>query len=378
MFVGALIAIRFGKIFNLSTARAFLLYFWHTAFCLAYLVYVLWDGGDALAYYRASLVSERVFGLGTDAVVLITALFSSGLGLSILGVFLAFNVIGCVGLLAVAGSLQRATLHRPKYVRHLASVIVFLPSISFWSAAIGKDAIAFLSVGLALWASQNSTYKRLLVAVAVALMLVVRPHMAALMAIAFLFSIFVSSDASILRKAFGSALAIAMAVTVVPIGVDYAGVEAEQGVAGVVEYAEMRQSYNMHGGGGIDISEMSMAMRLFTYLFRPLPYEAHNIPALAASLDNVILLFVILFGGWQLIKRKGRSRLQDASFLWMYALTAWWALALTTANLGISVRQKWMFVPMLLLLFISAIGKSRRMRVREREGATVAMNRVTS
>jgi hypothetical protein len=234
-------------------------------------------------------------------------------------------------------------------------------------------------MGLALWASQGFKHQRWLMAVAISLMFVVRPHMAALMAIAFLFSIFVSADASILRKAFGSALAVAMAVVIVPIGVEYTGVDAEQGVAGVVEYAEIRQGYNMHGGGGIDISDMSMAMRLFTYLFRPLPFEAHNIPALAASLDNLFLFLVVLIGLWQLIKKKGRSQLPGASFLWMYALTAWVALATTTANLGISVRQKWMFVPMLLLLFISAIGKSRRRAsVRQREGAAMAIDRAAT
>jgi hypothetical protein len=325
------------------------------------------------------LSSEVIFSLGTDAVVLITSLFSSGLGLSVLGVFLVYNLIGYVGLLAVDGSLQVATAYRPKYVRYLATIIIFLPSVSFWSAAIGKDSIAFLSVGLALWASQNPKDQRWLIVVAVAAMLIVRPHMAALMVIAFLFSIFVSSDASILRKAFGSLLAVAMAVLIVPIGIEYSGVEADQGVAGVVEYAEMRQGYNMHGGGAIDISVMSMALRVFTYLFRPMPFEAHSIPALAASLDNVILLFLVIAGAGQLIKRKGRSQLQGASFLWMYSLTAWVALATTTANLGISVRQKWMFVPMLLLLFISVIGKSRRRTsVREKEGTTIAIDRAAT
>jgi hypothetical protein len=33
---------------------------------------------------------------------------------------------------------------------------------------------------------------------------------------------------------------------------------------------------------------------------------------------------------------------------------------LTTANLGISVRQKWMFAPMLIFLFISFIGRPRQ------------------
>jgi hypothetical protein len=378
VLLGVVFAIRLSKYFGLSSSRALLLYVWHTAFCLVYLVYVFGDGGDALTYYRASLSSELVFSLGTRAVVFITALFSSGLGLSVLGVFLVYNIFGYVGLLAVDGSLQRATMYRPKYVRYLATIVVFLPSISFWSAGLGKDSIAFLSVGLALWASQDPKRQRWLMTLAIGLMFVIRPHMAALLAIAFLFSVFVSSGASVLRRAIGAVLALVMALAVVPVGIEYSGLEAEEGVAGVVAYAEVRQGYNMHGGGGIDISDMSMAMRLFTYLFRPLPFEAHSIPALAASLDNVILFFIVLAGGWQLITKKNRTQLQGASFLWVYSLAAWVALSLTTANLGISVRQKWMFVPMLLLLFISAIGKSRRMRVRDRQGAAMAMDRAAT
>jgi len=34
-------------------------------------------------------------------------------------------------------------------------------------------------------------------------------------------------------------------------------------------------------------------------------------------------------------------------------------LAMTTANLGIAIRQKWMFAPMLIFLLISLVGKNR-------------------
>ena len=96
VLLGILIAIRLGKLFSLPTARALLLYVWHTVFCLIYLAYVFEDGGDALMYYQASLSSELVFSLGTRAVVFITAIFSSGLVLSVLCVFLVYNIFGYV------------------------------------------------------------------------------------------------------------------------------------------------------------------------------------------------------------------------------------------------------------------------------------------
>jgi hypothetical protein len=101
-------------------------------------------------------------------------------------------------------------------------------------------------------------------------------------------------------------------------------------------------------------------MQMFTYLFRPLPYEAHSIPALAASMDNVVFLLLVLVGGWNMLGRRKQSGAENRAFLWLYSLGAWIVLAMTTANLGISVRQKWMFAPMLIFLFISVIGRSRK------------------
>lgn len=44
--------------------------------------------------------------------------------------------------------------------------------------------------------------------------------------------------------------------------------------------------------------------------------------------------------------------------MWWYALIAWVLLSMTTANLGIAMRQKWMFVPVLVFLLISIIAAS--------------------
>jgi hypothetical protein len=41
---------------------------------------------------------------------------------------------------------------------------------------------------------------------------------------------------------------------------------------------------------------------------------------------------------------------------------------LTTANLGISVRLKWMFAPMLIFLMISAMGHRTDPRPERRDG----------
>ena len=148
-------------------------------------------------------------------------------------------------------------------------------------------------------------------------------------------------------------------MALVPFALRYTGVGEVVDVESLTTYIDKRQSYNTEGGGGIDIASMSLPMQLFSYLFRPVIFEARNVFALAASLDNLLLLGLFVVGGFALL-RGGKSGLsENRTFMWAYALGSWLVLAMTTANLGIALRQKWMFVPMLIFLLISVIGRSR-------------------
>ncbi|MGC8121871.1 hypothetical protein ACP2AU_15435, partial [Marinobacter sp. VGCF2001] len=112
-------------------------------------------------------------------------------------------------------------------------------------------------------------------------------------------------------------------------------------------------------GGRVDIASMSLPVQLFTYLFRPLFFEARSVFALAAAIDNLILLGLFVFGGIALLRGKKTGLGENRVFMWAYALCAWLILAMTSANLGIAVRQKWMFVPMLIFLLVSVLGRRR-------------------
>lgn len=366
--VGGVASVRIGALLHTSNKRALGLYLWHTLFCFVYIFYVINSGGDALTYYRASLSGNIDFSFGTAAVETITAFFSTVLGLSLLGTFLGYNLIGALGLLAFDAALQAETADRRPLVRRLATFIVVLPSVSFWSSAIGKDSMALLAAGLALWAALALKRRAWLMLAAIALMLLVRPHIAALMVGALALSMIGQRRIGLAERFAIGGIALVLAVVLVPVAMTASGLRSDAGVADVTEYIDNRQNSNMEGGGGVDISHMALPLKLFTYLFRPMPYEAHNLPALAASIDNVALLLLVLAGLPQLLKRRTRGGRENRAFLWLYALSAWLLLALTTANLGISVRQKWMFAPMLIFLMISAMGHRTDPRLERRDG----------
>ena len=358
-FFGIIFIANTSRYFGLEKKRGLILYLWHTLLCFAYLFYARAYGADALMYYTVALEGRFDFSFGTSFVIAITSGLVQGLGFGIVSCFLFFNILGSIGLLAFDGALKQATQYKSKFLKRLATLIVFLPSVSFWSSAIGKDAISFLAMGLALWAALQLNKRVWLMVLAVFLMLIVRPHMAGMMVIALAMSVMFDKKSSPLKRISLGAVAIASAAAMVPFALGYAGVSDPSSSEALMDYVENRQSYNMEGGGGVDIANMSLPMQLFTYMFRPLIFEARSITALAAAIDNLILLYLFIVGIYALIKKKSQNFTENRKFMWAYVILAWVVLAMTTANLGIAIRQKWMFAPMLIFLLISLVGKNR-------------------
>ena len=362
-FLGLSLIAKTSNYFGLKQSRGLLLYLWHTLLCFVYFYYAFTFGGDAFAYYSKALSDGFEFRVGTTAVVFLTKVLVHGLGFGVVACFLFFNILGSIGLLAFNGALKQATQNKSKSLKRLATLIVFLPSVSFWSSAIGKDAVSFMAMGLALWAALQLNKRVWLMMFAIFLMLIVRPHMAGMIVIALSISIVFDKKTSVIKRFFLSIVALVGVAIMVPFALDYAGVSDASSSEGLIDYVEQRQSYNMEGGGGVDIANMSLPMQLFTYMFRPLIFEARSITALAAAIDNLILLYLFVLGCYALIKKKRQKFTENRKFMWAYVMLAWIVLAMTTANLGIAIRQKWMFAPILIFLLISLIGKDKKKAV---------------
>lgn len=357
---GLFISLFVGKRLGIPARRAFVLYIWHSLFCVVYTLYAVTNGADALVYYMKASSGELSFSVGTAAVISIATIFVTGLNLSFLGACLLFNIFGSIGLLAFDASLRAATADKSRLMRRFATLVVFLPSISFWTAALGKDSLAFMSAGLVLWCAMDMKRRTMLMACSIGIMLLVRPHIAGTMIIALTGSIVVQGRIPLPQRLMLGGVALAATAAMIPFALNYAGVGEGAGTDELMSYVEERQSFNTQGGSSIDIASMSLPLQLYSYLFRPLPFEARSVFALAASLDNAVLLFLFIAGGIKMLKRGKYTVESNRTFLWLYSLLTWIILAMTTANLGISVRQKWMFAPMLIFLFISLLGKLRR------------------
>lgn len=354
-------SLKLGYFFNINYRVSLLLYLWHTVFCLLYFWFALTFGADSNKYYFRALNDPFVeINLGTSFIVLLTRFLHDFLGLGFLDQFLIHGFIGYIGLLAFAGTIKQAIQDKTRTIKLLGWLLVFLPSVSFWTSGLGKDAISFMSIGLVLWAALDFKNRKFLLFFAIICMFIVRPHIAVVILIAFIFSLIFDKRINIYSKVFFGIFSLTGAAIILPIMLNYIGLEDANDLSDVDSYVDKRQNSNLSGGSSLDLTSMSLPTQMMTYLFRPLPFEASTVFALLASLDNVILLILTIMGLFSFINRNTPSIDSNRIFLWVYFFICLSVLAMTTANLGIAMRQKWMFVPVFIFLLLSTIGSKAK------------------
>ncbi|HYX70435.1 MAG TPA: hypothetical protein VE825_14970, partial [Terriglobales bacterium] len=187
----------------------------------------------------------------------------------------------------------------PKGNKWLAAVLIFLlPSIVFWTATIGKDAVICFCLGLTAYAfarlhQRVSPGGFLLLGLGLAGVTVVRPHVAAMLGIAAVLPYLLGKNrqgvAGLVGKLVGVPLLLAGCVLMATQAQAFLGMEDISQTNQVLQH--VGQS-NLIGGSAFGASQ-SLVVRILNtpfLLFRPWPWEIHNLTSVISSLEGIFLL----------------------------------------------------------------------------------------
>ncbi|MBA4056633.1 MAG: hypothetical protein C0490_18105 [Marivirga sp.] len=110
---------------------------------------------------------------------------------------------------------------------------------------------------------------------------------------------------------------------------------------------------------GIDITSYSLPLQIFTFLYRPLFFDAPGMLGLIVSFENVFYLLITL----KIFNLRGFRFLLMGNFLVKTAffsfLTVTIALAQISGNLGLAIRQKSQVMILFLFVIISFLDKQK-------------------
>ena len=263
---------------------------------------------------------------------------------------LIFQLFGAIGISLLYRSYSGIVGSSSVFLKFSATALMYVPGLHFWSFQVGKDGIACLSTGLLVFGLRKPNKQILYLAFSVTAMMLVRPHVAIMMmaaiAIASLFS-----DRK--KEVIMTSIFVIALISLVPFTMQYIGADTLSSLDDLQGAISTRQSYNQEGGLGIDITTMSPPLQIFAYLFLPL-FEVPGILGTLASIENLaLLLFFLFFLGPNLATLLKTTKFEVRAHV-LFACVATIVLATTTANLGISLRQKYMIFPSFFALGLIA------------------------
>jgi hypothetical protein len=243
----------------------------------------------------------------------------------------------------------------------MATLAFLLPSCVFWTASISKDAVVMLGAGIATYGFARihnrvglPGYAMLVAGLAV--IMTVRPHMAGILAIAFIFPHVFGANRTGLSGLALKIVGIPALVAITWLFVSRAQTYVEMrdfsgGTAAVMRVARNNASMGASAYGDSLASRMALAPFL---LVRPFPFEVHNSQAVFASLEGMWLL--VMFVRWRKVLYRMLKRIRSnpfAMFLVLYTIEFTIIYAAATTNFGLLNRQRVMLMPFALMLFLA-------------------------
>jgi len=358
----------FGLVLGLLAARNIYEYWTPVrirVFALSYLLHVVsavlsWRlalsaPADASLYYYDPFGNfANGFGLNTQFVIYVVQSIKSLLGGSFLDYYFLFQAVGLWGvamLMRIFDEVYRELgVEQPIWTYAL----LLIPSLHFWSSAIGKDAPFFFAAALALWSAMNVRRRFIGFGAGALLMLMIRPHIAILALAALSVTVIADRKTRVWVRIGLAGLALggvsyAVGSVLGTFNIDLTSADVISDRLAAREQLLGTEEAGRTAVGG------SFLVRLFAFLFRPLFYDAEGVLGWAASLENLIILAML--GLMTLHVRQLLAVARAVPFIryalaFAFALTA--LLAFEYYNIGLGLRQKWaMLMPNLLVVFVT-------------------------
>jgi hypothetical protein len=343
------LTIYMGRKLNLGPNLAILIFSVHTLYCVIYwYLYTQIGHADAVMYYNSSLVDEFNWMPGSNFTISLTKVLTNFLKLNMFNTFLIFNMFGIIGIQFLLRVLLDIWPKSGNISSYMPYFIILLPGQSFWSSALGKDGIAYLSISILLYGLHTHKYSYLIVSVL--LMFLIRPHIALVMVLSTLVVFVVSS----FHKKPSKYILLLFSISSLFFGLlavlNFLGMSSFS-ITNILNFIESRESLEMPGGSSYAIEGKIFIERVYNFMFAPLFFDAKNAVAIIFSLENLfILIFLIKYILFNLISMLKKIRTLIIFYSMVYSTVLIVIMSITTTNIGIALRQKYMILPFLFVL----------------------------
>jgi hypothetical protein len=331
------------------------LFIYHLIFFVIYLIFAYINRSDSGEYYEKTLRQSNwadCWESGTVFVEFIAYPFINILGFSYESMMLLFSFFGFQGIAFFYISGNENIFNLPiKYGGFtVLELLFFLPNSHFWSSSLGKGSLMTLGIGLFFFGLSRFQKRIIPLLLGALLIYMIRVHilLAIIMALG-IGSLFSFGNLKWYFKILIILVSIGGASFVMEDVLKVSGTET-------INILDDNTGVNRRAGelgksnSGVDISNYNQGAKLFTFLFRPLFFDAPNAMGVVTSVEDVVYIYmaiqIILIGFVQILKWNG-----FVIIAFIALLIASIALAQVSGNLGIALRQKAQIMPLFFIVY---------------------------
>lgn len=335
------------------------LWIYHVFFGVIYWAYIEYGpGGDAYAYYKVAKELSftetfsfyRTHGPGTYAIYLLNVIPAKFIGF--FGMTMIYTLLGYIGIIYFYMVFKNQIKFNTTIGKtELFPLIFFLPNLHFWSAGLGKDTILFFCIGMFIYSMQKPSENIIKIILALSLSYLIRPHITVFLIASFGIGYVLDGNLKAYQKIFLGGVFFILFILLFDNIMTYLKLE-DLDTESIEQFSETRASNlsREHTGSAIDISGYPFPFKIFTFLYRPLFFDARSILALVASFENLLLLVL----SWRFIKLNPIKIFNVGNYMvksmFIFLIIGSVSFSIILGNLGIILRQKNMFVPALLFI----------------------------
>ncbi len=345
------------------------LWMYHLLFGIIYYTYIVYGpGGDSLGYYITSnelSLSQAwslfiINGPGTYAMYLLNTIPTKFF--SFFSMTLLYTLIGYIAFVLyylLFNNLIKFNSRLGKF--RIFPLIFFLPNLHFWSAGLGKDTLLFFCIAGFLYSIQNITKRVFFMIFVLSLSYLIRPHITIFLIAAYGLGYTLDRGLKFYQKILIILVFIGAFIFLFDNVMAYLKIE-DLSTDALNEFSESRVGNLSRAstGSSVDISNYPFPLKIFTFLYRPLFFDINGVLAIIASFENLLLLIL----SFKLIKSNPIKTYRNGSYLikgsFLFLIMGVISFSLILGNLGIMLRQKNMFLPILLFLCLYSISEKYR------------------
>lgn len=348
------------------------MFWYHMFFGLVYYTYAVYNRSDSKEYFKMAKYGYQnwfdAFHPGTEFVEWLAFPFVNYLFFNYEMMMFFCTWIGFLGFIYFYCFFKENLRFNPKFEGWDAiTIFMFLPNMHFWTASLGKGAIIFGGLGLLTYGLSFPGKRIPQLLVGGFLVYMIRPHIFIAVLIGMAVGYVMGREKVPLYQKYLTALCgIVLSIVFYEKIILYLGYDPNNLLESFEEESQLNAQRLQSAGSGVDMSNYSLPMKLFTFWFRPLFIDSPNVLGLVVSIENVIYLYMFS----KIFHKDFFKYIKSAPAMVKMAGIVFFSISISMtyimSNLGIIIRQKSQIMFYMLFVVAAFLDWQKTQRIKKR------------